>query len=93
VHVDIMPTLVSLILSEVLSLKVSDMSIMPPFGGAGGPAHSAQTSECYEVGDACEWMDDAVANETPKARLGEMLRTKPAFRHQKLFGFLHDGMS
>src|SRR3989454_7300190 len=38
-------------------------------------------------------MDDAVADETPKAGLGEMLRPKPAFRHQRLGGFLHDRMS
>jgi hypothetical protein len=50
-------------------------------------------SERYEVGDAREWMDDAVADETPKAGLGEMLGTKPAFRHQRLVGFLHDRMS
>jgi hypothetical protein len=45
-------------------------------------AHSAQTSERYEVGDGREWMDDAVTDETPKAGLREMLGTKPAFRHQ-----------
>src|SRR5262249_44189472 len=58
-----------------------------------GPSNAAQTSEFYEVGDACEWMDEAVADETPKAGLGEMLGPKPAFRHQRLGGFLHDGMS
>ena len=50
-------------------------------------------SERYEVGDARERMDDAVADETPKAGLGEMLGTKPAFRHQRLGGFLDDRMS
>ena len=57
------------------------------------PSHSGQTSERYEVGDAREWMDAAVADETPKAGLGERLGTKPAYRHQRLGGFLHDRMS
>src|SRR5437870_4238757 len=51
------------------------------------------TSERDEIGDGREWTDHAVSDETPKASLGEMLGAKPAFRHQELGGFVHDGMS
>ena len=69
-------------LARLCSLSIDALTcVTPPVRGEPGPSHAAQTSEFYEVGDACEWMDEAVADETPKAGLGEMLGPKPAFRH------------
>jgi len=35
--------------------------------------HDDVESERHEIGDSCEWTDEAVPKETPKASLGEML--------------------